>query len=240
MPRQSTSQAPPPTPPRPRAAAGRSSRTGRSRAAPRGPRRRRAARRAPSGTPQQDRALRRADRPPQHAPGRGSARHAQGTHAPSRLPTPPPRSAPEYRRAPAGGRLFDRPQDRIDRRERIVRHLRPGVSKARQERRLARVRQPHEVRRRRAGATEARSTPPRPKAPSRQTEAPAGSRSRTACSRARPHRRPRPQPAAPAPPGRRTSRRSLQPTCRAEPESRACPHAHHAAEPPRHAAPARP
>ena len=97
---------------------------------------------------------------------------------------------------------FDRPENRRDRRERVVGHLRRRPRQPAQQRGLARVRQPDQPR---VGQQLQPQLDPAllaRRSPSRQSEAPAGSRWRTACSRAPRARRGRPRPAARPRPGR--------------------------------------
>ena len=96
----------------------------------------------------------------------------------------------------------ERAQHRLERRERIVGDLRRRPREPPQQRRLARVRLPDQARRRRAASGAARSSPPRPRCPSRRSAAPGGSSWRSACCRGRRARRARRPRAARARPGR--------------------------------------
>ncbi len=84
---------------------------------------------------------------------------------------------------------LDRAEHRLDGRERVVGHLRPGVRDPAQERRLAGVREARAAPRRRPASAAARATARRPAPPPGPSRAPGGGPSRSAGCRRRRRRR---------------------------------------------------
>ena len=125
-----------------------------------------------------------------------------------------PRDVGEHQLALA---VVDRPEHRLEGRERVVGDLR---RRPRQPRRAATTCPRSAARpgpRRRSASAAARSSPTRRRARARRTAAPAGSRWRSACCRARRRRPRRRRRAGPARPGRSAGPRGPRPGSRAAP-----------------------